>query len=78
VGRLHSREWRRLWTIVIARQAGRCQTCGRRENHPEGGPLEAHHKDGYKNLGREQPKDLVALCPACHDAAHGRADDDPV
>jgi 5-methylcytosine-specific restriction endonuclease McrA len=34
--------------------------------------LDIHHRT-YERLGRESAWDLIALCPACHAAAHGRA-----
>jgi len=37
--------------------------------------LEVHHLT-YANLGREEPDDLIVLCPACHAAEHGLQHDD--
>jgi hypothetical protein len=35
--------------------------------------LHVHHKT-YKNIGKEQPEDLILLCWACHLKTHGRFD----
>ncbi|RME83142.1 MAG: HNH endonuclease [Caldilineae bacterium] len=76
-------EWNRLWRratrayrrrrrqklqiIVFAREHYRCQHCGR-----QGPPLELHHRLPEALGGRNHPDNLLALCPSCHDRAHGR------
>lgn len=61
---LASQRWRALRAEVIRRSGYSCACCGR------GGPLDVHHADGYRNLGREQPEELQALCRHCHTALH--------
>jgi hypothetical protein len=56
-------QWQRF---VVARAGGRCQHCGRH------GPLELHHRIPEALGGRYHPANLLALCPDCHDRAHGR------
>jgi len=69
--RLCSPEWRRLGVAVLKRQHGRCRGCGRRDDHPVGTPIAAHHLH-YRTLGHERPQDLVALCRFCHELADER------
>jgi len=60
---LRSPQWqaRREWAIAAA--GGRCQLCN------AAGALDVHHRT-YERLGHELPTDLVAICPACHEAYH--------
>jgi 5-methylcytosine-specific restriction endonuclease McrA len=53
--------WRRVRAQVIRRQNGLC-ACGR--------PATQVHHLGPP--GDSRPEMLVGLCPACHNAAHGR------
>lgn len=62
---LTSPAWAEMRRLVLARAGGRCEWCG------GPGPFEIHHLT-YENLGDEDPADLRALCPACHESA-----DDP-
>jgi 5-methylcytosine-specific restriction endonuclease McrA len=52
----------RVRRVVLARAAGRCEGCG--------GWLPArphlHHRRLLSQGGRDEPANLVALCPACH------------
>ena len=61
---LASERWRQVRAEAIRRAGYRCIACGR------GGTLDVHHARGYRNLGREQPEELQALCRECHDALH--------
>jgi hypothetical protein len=61
---LASGRWRALRAEVIRRAGYSCARCGR------GGRLDVHHAAGYRNLGRELPDELQALCRECHTARH--------
>jgi hypothetical protein len=61
---LASERWRALRAEVIRRAGYRCACCSR------GGPLDVHHAHGYRNLGKERPEELQALCHDCHTALH--------
>src|SRR6266851_864525 len=63
---IESEHWRVLRAEVLRRAGHQCLACGRR------GPLDVHHAYGYRNLGRERPEELQAVCRSCHDAVHGR------
>ena len=63
---LASERWRQVRAEAIRRAGYRCIACGR------GGTLDVHHARGYRNLGREQPEELQALCRECHEALHVR------
>lgn len=63
---LHSPHWRSVRYEALKAAGFRCTRCGR------GGQLDAHHAHGYPRLGREDPRELVALCRRCHDRVHGR------
>lgn len=65
--RRYNQRRREAWRhFVVARAGGRCQHCGRH------GPLELHHRIPEALGGRYHPDNLMALCPECHDRAHGR------
>ena len=69
--RRYERERREHWRrYVVARARGRCQHCGRQ------GPLQLHHRIPEALGGRYHPANLLALCPECHDRAHGRTRSD--
>lgn len=56
--------WWKVRRLKAIRKAGfQCEQCGTR------GLLEVHHLS-YQRLGAERDKDLRALCPPCHRAAH--------
>ncbi|NUQ37070.1 MAG: HNH endonuclease [Caldilineales bacterium] len=57
----------RLRAIVFGREQHRCQHCG-----TGNAALELHHRIPEAAGGRNHPDNLLALCPACHDRAHGR------
>lgn len=61
----------RLRAIVFAREGYRCQECAAAV-----AALELHHRIPEAAGGRNHPNNLLALCPACHDRAHGRAERD--
>src|SRR5690554_6445667 len=57
---LESSHWK---TTLAANKRSECECCGKSTN------LHLHHAS-YKNLGAEQPGDLVTVCRQCHDAIH--------
>ena len=63
---LASERWRQVRAEAIRRAGYRCVTCGR------GGSLDVHHARGDRNLGRERPEELQALCRECHEMLHTR------
>ena len=52
---------RRFWASKLPKD---CWCCSRTD-----GPKDLHHRT-YKNLGRENLRDLVPLCRDCHDRIH--------
>lgn len=70
-----SAEWRHIRLAAIERAAGRCQLCGRSRDRL--GPLNRHlevHHNNYRNLGHEQPEDLIVLCAGGRGSCHTVAD----
>lgn len=57
---LASPEWRRFRDRMLGEANYRCADCGLRV-----ADAEVHHLH-YRTLGREQPGDVIVLCPACH------------
>jgi hypothetical protein len=64
---LASDRWRWVRAEAVRRAGYRCERCG------APGRLDGHHWRGYRMLGHEAPEDVVMLCRACHNRAHGRA-----
>lgn len=65
---IHSGEWASKTARMRAMRPWKdCERCLRK---PMGGPLEVHHLH-YRTLGNESPRDLIVVCRACHEAAHG-------
>jgi 5-methylcytosine-specific restriction endonuclease McrA len=62
---LRSPSWQFRRQAALVKAAGRCRDCGHAV------PLEVHHLT-YTRVGREHPKDLRALCRACHTKRHRR------
>ena len=60
---LHSPEWASKRKLALARAHYHCEMCHAETN------LHVHHIT-YKNLYREQPSELIALCPSCHTLVH--------
>lgn len=56
-----------LHRAVFRRAGYRCEVCGAADTK-----LQAHHRVQREAGGRDTPENLVALCVACHDRAHGR------
>ncbi len=64
---IKSPKWYENRKVALKRAGKRCQLCASRTQ------LDVHH-NSYKNLGDEEPWDLVVLCRRCHDAHHAVAD----
>lgn len=63
---LKSPHWKQVREGAVRRAGWRCQLCGR-----DGLKRELHvHHNRYKNLGREQPEDIIVLCKGCHKRHH--------
>lgn len=62
---LDSDEWRAKRALVLRRAAGLCEGCRLRP------PVQVHHLT-YEHVGDEFLWELVAVCLACHERAHGR------
>lgn len=58
--------WRRIARHVRSRARHRCQWCGRRT------VLHVHHLRPVSRGGGHSPRNLVAICVACHEQVHGR------
>ena len=58
--------WQRIARYVRRRDGHRCAKCGRR-----GVVLHVHHKTPVSRGGRHWPWNLITLCAACHERAHG-------
>ena len=63
---LRSSHWRETREALLGAAAGRCQRCGRQDPH-----LRVHHFS-YEHLGDENPRELKAVCEACHAVLHHR------
>jgi len=57
-------KYKRLRLQVFARDAWRCQLCGRRTN------LEVHHQQSRAHGGKDQIENLITLCDSCHRNEH--------
>jgi 5-methylcytosine-specific restriction endonuclease McrA len=70
-----SPEWRAIRKAALERACYRCQFCGLSRDRLRliGRHLEVHHNN-YRNLGKEQPEDLVVLCAGGRGACHAVAD----
>lgn len=64
---LQSAYWLEVKRMVRLRDRFTCQDCGKRKL------VEVHHLT-YAHIGHEKEhlKDLICLCPECHDKRHGR------
>ena len=65
----HTNEWRKLASSVIRRDAGICHVCGKP------GATVAHHLVEKRDGGTDDPRNLRAVHPACHNREHGRRGD---
>ena len=57
---LHSPEWKKLRSTILARDGLICWSCGEEAN-------QVHHLN-YKHFGEEREEDLVAACGGCNRA----------
>lgn len=62
---LKSNHWKETREKALKRSGYKCQVCGYDKN------LQVHHNT-YKNIGHEDPTDLVVLCWKCHKTFHGK------
>lgn len=62
---LKSEHWKETREKALKRSGYKCQVCGYNKN------LQVHHNT-YKNIGHEDPTDLVVLCWKCHKTFHGK------
>jgi 5-methylcytosine-specific restriction endonuclease McrA len=58
-----SRRWNEIRQRILARCAGRCESCGAMR------PLQIHHLN-YDRVGYERDSDLAGLCGFCHAKQH--------
>lgn len=70
---IQSEEWRkvraRYWASKLPKD---CYCCGKRRQPG----FHLHHRT-YKNLGHEMLRDLVSVCPPCHEEIHALHRSDP-
>lgn len=62
---LNGDHWKDIRLKALDRAGNRCQLCCNTDN------LNVHHNT-YKNIGREDLKDLVVLCRECHAKFHDK------
>lgn len=62
---LKTEHWKETREKALKRAGYKCQVCGYDKN------LQVHHNT-YKNIGHEDPTDLVVLCWKCHKTFHGK------
>lgn len=66
---LRTAHWRAVREAALRRSRRRCGFCG--VSVPADSELEVHHRKGrYDSRGQETAKDVIALCPRCHQAQH--------
>jgi len=63
--RLDPTSYESLRQQVLRRDGWRCQACGAMSS------LEVHHKEFRSHLGPDSEENLITLCTACHNGAHG-------
>jgi hypothetical protein len=61
---LKSQAWKEKRALIHRRAKGVCEGCG------QATPTQVHHLT-YEHVGREFLWELVAVCDACHELAHG-------
>ena len=67
--RLKPKGYHQLRRHVLERDGWRCQRCGGLNQ------LQVHHVKRRSALGDDTAENLVALCPACHQAIHTKIAD---
>lgn len=65
---LHTDAWQRQRQKVLLRAAHKCERCFMANT-----ALEVHHLK-YGPRGREDLRDLIAVCPSCHSEIHDEGD----
>lgn len=63
---LQSEHWAKVKADTLSRANHKCQLCGK-----NGVPIHVHHNN-YKNLYKETPSDVIALCSGCHGKFHSK------
>lgn len=58
---IKSAQWKNIRKQLFQMRGNKCERC------QMGSPMLAVHHLTYERLGRESPKDLVVLCPDCHE-----------
>ena len=69
---IKSPEWAATRDDALHRAHCYCEFCGWQTPDPHLPPwwkLHVHHLT-YRNLGNEQPEDLIVLCSSCHHDVH--------
>ena len=61
---LSSRCWSNFRKFIFAKRGRKCQRCGATK-----GEMHVHHLH-YRNLGHENPGDVMVLCGDCHFLEH--------
>ena len=65
--RLDANGYRELHRQVLDRDRWRCQVCGSMQH------LQVHHLKFRSQSGGDEERNLITLCAACHQRAHGRS-----
>lgn len=60
---INSDEWYKISEPVRKRNGGICECCNMRF-------IQVVHHRTYKNLGKEQPEDMLGSCVPCHEMIH--------
>lgn len=63
---MQSEQWKNLRQIRIRIDNGQCQMCGQKTDKPQVHHMRYDHFGGNEDVWR----DLVTLCPECHEAVH--------
>jgi len=61
---LKSEHWQKVKSDALSRSNNHCQLCSKGNT-----PIHVHHNN-YKNLYKETPSDVIALCAECHKKFH--------
>lgn len=60
---LRSKEWLEIRLDILTLRGNKCEKCFSKNK------LQVHHLT-YKNIFKEEPKDLIVLCDRCHENEH--------
>ena len=70
---LNSKEWAEIRIDLFNQRGFKCENCNKKFKSQKG--LEIHHLN-YKNIFKEEPKDLLILCSSCHRLEHKQTKSD--